>query len=149
MAQLGTFAERFEALCVQLFTEMGYDAVREVKVTEQFRLDIVAQKNGEIETVIDVKLVTNSPATLSELRNIVSRSNARLSLHTFPPHKLLLILSCVAEEEHLNWLEKEFTFNIWDRRRLKIQVRRFPKLSSEMDTLFKELEPIESQRRES
>jgi hypothetical protein len=123
---------------------MGYETSREVQLSQHFLLDILAQKNDEIAFAIDVKLVTENPATLSELRNITSRSKALLSRHAFPAHKVLLIVSCFAEPEHISWLEAEFGIKIWDRHRLKEQADRFRRLSSEIDKFFREFQPFES-----
>lgn len=144
MAQLRDFAQRFEELCAQLFSEMGYNVQRHVRVTPTFYLDFVGQRNEEIQVVADVKLVTENLANLAELRNITSRSKALLSTYTFSPDKLFLILSCQSEVEHINWLMAEFKINIWDRNKLMGEARRFPRAYAALSEFFAQFEPFEN-----
>lgn len=144
MAQIRRFAQQFEMLCENLLRNLGYDTKREFKAENGYQLDIVGLRGGNIELATEIKLVTENPATLSVLRNITSRARALFRGLSLSSDRLLLILSCNAEVEHVKWLNNEFEIQVWDRSRILSEAAEFGEFSNAFNKFFDELQQFEN-----
>lgn len=131
-----TLAYDFENLCAEVIERMGFDVKREVRYIPKIYLDIVAEKDGQIQLVVEVKLLPGNRSSLAALREIVSRTTSSLSTYTFGPESVLLILSGEIEPEHKEWLETEYRIKIWGSVELRAKAAPFPDLTRRIESFL-------------
>lgn len=145
--EIRRLGERFEALCGELFVAIGYEIETQWSpVGSRSRSADIHASRQEESLVVDTKVVPANPPSLRELRDVVARSKAILSIvDSSSTH--LVVVSCIVEPAHREWLERDFKIDIWDREQIDLELRRLRgkrvRLTNRFKQFFDELAGVE------
>ncbi|RWD74800.1 hypothetical protein [Mesorhizobium sp.] len=115
--------QRFHRLCLRLFDALGYEVAAET-LQGEVRIDASVRKDEEHLLVEFVVVPARRPG-LGILRDKVAGARAQM-VETGSSARQRVLLSCMLDPAHLEWLQSEFDMEIWGRERILDELAALP-----------------------